>query len=266
MSAPEICAFRNSQFEMEYCSFGSGPRPFVIIPGISMKPVMPSAAAIAAGFQDFTTDWTVYVFDRKKNIEPGYSVWDMARDTAEVMQSLGLSGCDIFGASQGGMMAQAIAVTHPELVHALYLGSSHARPSNMGYSVMKGWITLSQSGDIPALNHDINGKVYSPAYYDTYRAIFAQLEQDGSREEADRFAILAQACNDFDIYDRLDEVKCPVFVAGSWEDHTLSGEASVEIARKLRCPLYMYSGYSHAVYDEAPDFRARMKQALLSVG
>lgn len=265
MSAPEIHTFRNANFEMEYCFFGSGPRPFVIIPGVSMKPVMLSAAAIMGGFADFSEDWTVYVFDRKKNIQPGYSVSDMAEDTATVMAALGLSGCDIFGASQGGMIAQCIAVSHPELVHALYLGSTMARPNATCRAVMTHWIELSEDSDIPALNRGINVKIYSPQFYDAYRDVFAQMEADGTPKEAARFGVLAKACLDFDIYDRLDAIQCPVFVVGSREDHVLSCEASEEIARKLRCPLYLYEGYSHAVYDEAPDYRQRMKEALLSL-
>lgn len=265
MSVPEVRTFKNDQFEMEYCSFGSGKRPFVIIPGISMKPVMLSAAGIILGFSDFATDWTVYVFDRKKNIQPGYSVWNMAEDTAVVMSSLGLSGCDIFGASQGGMIAQCIAINHPELVHALYLSSTMARPHPMCNSVMNTWIDLTRDGDIPALNRGINTRVYSPAFYDANRKAFAQIEEDGTPEEAARFRILAQACLDFDIYNRMKEILCPVFVVGSKEDRVLSGAASEEIAEKLHCSLTMYDGYGHAVYDEAPDFRHRMKEALLSI-
>lgn len=265
MALPEIHTFKNDQFEMEYCSFGKGERPFVIIPGISMKPVMLSAAAITLGFQEFADDWTVYVFDRKKNIQPGYSVQNMAEDTAVVMASIGLSDCDIFGASQGGMIAQCIAIEHPELVHALYLSSTMARPHPMCHSVMGTWIKLTHAGDIPALNRGIHTRVYSPAFYAANRAAFAQLEEDGTPEEAARFRVLAQACLDFDIYSRLDEIHCPVFVVGSREDCVLSGEASEEIAEKLQCSLTMYDEYSHAVYDEAADFRTRMKKALLSL-
>lgn len=265
MAAPEILVYNSDRFEMEYCRFGNGARPFVIIPGISMKPVMLSAAAIAAGFDAFTEDWTVYVFDRKKNIQSGYSVTDMAEDTAEVMTALGLSGCDIFGASQGGMIAQSIAVSHAELVHALYLGSTMSRPNATCRAVMNKWIELTKGTDISALNREIHTKIYSPEFYETYREVFARMEADGTPEEAKRFRILAQACLDFDIYDRLKEIRCPVFVVGSRKDQVLSGKASAEIAAKLRCPLYLYDGYSHAVYDEAPDYRARMKTELLSL-
>lgn len=169
MFVPEIHTYKNNQFEMEYCSFGSGNRPFVIIPGISMKPIMLSAAGVCQAFSDFTIDWKVYLFDRKKNIQPGYSVWEMAEDTATAMASLGLSGCDIFGASQGGMIAQCIAVNHPELVHALYLSSTMARPHPVCTSVLSNWISLTHGNDIPALNRSIHTKIYSSAFYESNR-------------------------------------------------------------------------------------------------
>lgn len=265
MSAPEIHTFKNDRFEMEYCFFGNGSRPFVIIPGISMKPIMLYAAGIMAGFQDFSSDWTVYVFDRKKSIQPGYSVWDMARDTADVMLSLGLSDCDIFGASQGGMIAQCIALNNPELVHALYLSSTMARANAGSRETLCAWLDLTKGSDVAALNHNINTKIYSPDFYAAYREVFAQMEADGTQQEAQRFRVLVQACLDFDSYDRLEGIKCPVFVVGSRADQVLTGSASEEIAEKLHCSIYMYDGYSHAVYDEAPDFRQHMKDALRSI-
>lgn len=249
---------------MDYFSFGRGSRPFIIIPGVSMHSVMPSAGAIAEGFQIFTGDWTGYVFNRKKNIQPGYSVMDMAEDTAAAMAALGLSDCDIFGASQGGMIAQCIAIRHPELARALYLGSTMARCTPLCREVMNRWLALAEAGVPAPLNHDVNTRIYSPEYYSRYGSIFEVMESSAEPEEIQRFAVLVKACLDFDVYSQLEKIQCPVFVAGSRADRVLSGAASEEIAQKLACSLYMYDGCSHAVYDEAPDYRARMKAALLS--
>lgn len=265
MDSPKICTCKTTAFEMEYFSFGGGRRPFIIIPGVSMHSVMPAAAGIMAGFQAFAEDWTVYVFDRKKNIQEGYSVMDMAEDTAAAMTALGLEDCDIFGASQGGMIAQGIALRHPELVHALYLGSTMARPSSVCQTVMAQWLALAEAGEAAPLNHEVNTRIYSPEFYDRYRGIFQPAEKDATPEEIRRFAVLVKACLQFDVYSQLDAIHCPVFVVGSHADRVLSGEASEELAQRLCCPLYLYEGYSHAVYDEAPDYRERMKKALLSV-
>lgn len=56
----------------------------------------------------------------------------------------------------------------------------------------------------------------------------------------------------------LETVTCPTLVIGSAKDRVF-GKRSVEaVAQKLNCPLFMYDGYGHAVYDEAPDFPRRL--------
>ena len=79
----------------------------------------------------------------------------------------------------------------------------------------------------------------------------------------DRFAILASAILDFDCYDRLNEIKCPVLVLGGEQDRITFGEASVEIANKLNCEIQMYSEYGHAAYEEAKDFNRRVYEFLM---
>lgn len=262
MSSEAVHLVKTDRFEMEYIAFGQGPRPLVIIPGVSLKSIIPSAPAIMQGFEMFTKDWTVYVFDRKKDIRPGYSVAQMAEDTTAAMVQIGIRGADIFGASQGGMIAQCIALEHPELVHALYLGSTMSRNTPESRQVLDQWKALALGDDVAAMNRAFNEKVYSPAFYNRYRSIFSAMEQNGTKEEMARMAVLVEACLQFDVYDRLPEIQCPVFVVGSWQDSVLTGDASVELSRKLNCPLYLYTGYGHAVYDEAPDYRTRMLTTL----
>ena len=79
----------------------------------------------------------------------------------------------------------------------------------------------------------------------------------------DRFAILASAILNFDCYNRLNEIKCPVLVLGGEQDRITLGEASVEIAEKLNCEIHMYSEYGHAAYEEAEDFNSRVYEFLL---
>ena len=106
-------------FEMEYAQFGNGPKPLVVIPGLAIKSVMKSADALQVPYKVFTEKYTLYFFDRKKNIQPGYSLKDMARDQALALKAMGLSGVNLFGVSQGGMIAQIIAIQYPELVSKL---------------------------------------------------------------------------------------------------------------------------------------------------
>ena len=77
--------------------------------------------------------------------------------------------------------------------------------------------------------------------------------------ELERFVIYAKACKGFDVYDRLTEISAPLFVIGSHGDKVTTGKASLEIAEKTGCDIYMYAeNYGHAVYDEAADYKKLM--------
>ena len=78
-----------------------------------------------------------------------------------------------------------------------------------------------------------------------------------------RFIILAKACLTCNAYDELDKIKCPVFVIGGQKDQVVTGEASREIAEKIRCKIYMYENLGHAAYEEAKDFGSRVYRFLL---
>ena len=245
--------------EMDYFTFGTGKRTFVIIPGLSLKNVMLSARMVAAAYKQFNEDFTTYVFDRRKNVSDGYSIREMAHDTAEVMKSIGIESADIFGASQGGMIAQFIAIDSPEIVHSIVLGSASSRVNDAIIETFDGWLGFAEKHDVKSLNHSFFERIYSDAFLEKYKKALPLIEQDGTAEECERFLIFARACLSFNAYNELEKIKCPVLVLGAENDKVLSGAASYEIAEKLGCEIYMYGdGYNHAVYDEAPDYKDRI--------
>lgn len=249
----------------DYIRFGSGSKTFIIIPGVGMTSVMESADAIAQGFALFGEEYTVYAFALEKDIDDSYSVPTTARKLAKVMKQLGIENADIFGASQGGMVAQTLAIEFPELVHALYLCGTLARQNDTSTEVTREWMRLCRAGDVVGLNHYLNSRVYSKEYYEQFAPIFAQMEQRGTQADLDRFYLLARSVGSFDCWEQLDKIQCPVIADGSEADHVLAVTGTKEIVSKLGCKSYIYDGYGHAFYDEDPDFRPRMLKNLLAV-
>ena len=255
-SAASVKTVSVGDMEMDYAVFGSGEKVFVILPGMSVHSVMGSADAIAEAYQDFAEEYTVYVFDRAKNIKSGYTVRDMAADTAAAMGSLNISEADIFGASQGGMIAMYLAIDHPELVHKLILGSTLAKANDTSKRVIEEWIRLAEAKDEEGLLASFADNIYSKATLEAYRETLISSNRGISDEEYQRFIILAEACESFDCYDELSAIQCPVLVLGSEGDQVVTAEGSRQIAEALGCKLYLYDdSYGHGVYDEAPDYK-----------
>ena len=261
MSIP-IETVRTGGCEMRYFRFGQGEKTMVILPGLSVQSVMEAAPAVAAAYDCMTADFTVYVFDRRENLPETYTVADMARDTAGAMQSLGLKDVYLFGASQGGMIAQVLAIEHPELVKAMVLGSTSPNVQPEQYAALEQWIDLARRRDGAGLYLSFGRLLYPPALFEQYRPALIAAGQTAKSEDLDRFMILAAGTKDFNIVDRLPEIRCPVLAIGVFEDAVVDSDATMQIAEKLDYRpdfrLYMYIGYGHAAYDTAPDYRDRM--------
>ena len=262
MSAVKIHTVSAEGFEMDYFTFGEGKRAFVIIPGVSVKPITTSADAVAMGFSAFAGRYRVYVFDRKKNMEKDYSVSDMADDTAAAMEKLGIEDADIFGASQGAMIAQLIAARYPHLVHKAVFAAPLVRQNMTSIATFVGWRFYALSGNIELLNKAVFEKVYSDEYREKFAKAFAAMEKDGTPEEMERFAVLMNSCMTFESKDEIGNIRCPVLAVGSKCDRVLTDAGVTELGSTLGCETYLYDGYSHAFYDEAPDFRDRMMKFL----
>ena len=117
--------------EMDYIRFGSGPQTLVMLPGLGdgLRTVKGTAVPMAAMYRAFAGDFTVYAFSRKSPLPEGYTTRDMARDQAAAMEDLGIERAHIFGVSMGGMIAQWLAIDHPEKVERLVLAVTSAEPN-----------------------------------------------------------------------------------------------------------------------------------------
>lgn len=253
-----VKAVTTDRCTLEYFSFGTGAKPLVILPGVSLHSVMSSASAIASAYARFADDYTVTVFDCRSEVPAGFDVRAMAEDTAAAMKMLGITGASVFGCSHGGMLAQCLAIWHPALVSRMVLASTLSRQNETSRAVFDRWYAMAVGGELTALNRSFAELLYSPAYYERYRDVFAMLENVGTSEELRHFAAMIDSCRHFDVYEELRRITCPTLVIGALGDRVLTADSSVEMAQKIGCPLYLYDGFGHAVYDEADDYKDRL--------
>lgn len=248
---------------LRYAAFGSGHKDLILIQGLNVRDLKGTGASLALQYRIFAKEYRVYLFDRRAVVKEGLTNWDLAEDIYHAMQALHIGSADVFGVSQGGMIAMALALEHPECVHKLVLGVTAARTGDYSRKVFANWIKCAQNKDHIAINRDTFTLMYTAAYRRKYGLLIPLLVRLIKPKDFSRFAILASALLDFDCYDRLDEIQCPVFVVGADKDMVTTGPSSREIAEKLNCESYMYPEYGHAVFDEAKDFNRRIYEFLV---
>lgn len=244
--------------DIKYITFGSGPKTMVILPGLSLRPVSETPQAVINAYEIFATDYTVYLFDYKEDPEEGLKIEDMAEDVAQAIEEMELKDIYLYGVSMGGMVAQCLTLNHPDLVKKLVLCSTVSKVDPERKTSV--WLKYAEEKDIMRLIDAFMKDVYTKELYEQFIDMMISMYKSLTDEELKAFTIRLEACQGFDIMERLGEIKIPVLVLGSRCDQVFTVEEMGETARILKCESYFYDGYSHAVYDEAEDIKDRINE------
>ena len=267
MKKIQIETVKAVSFAMDYFRFGHGKETLVILPGLSLQSVMIFANMVVEAYQILADNFTVYVFDRRKELPAYYSVEMMAQDTVKAFRALGLNRINLFGASQGGMIAMRIAIEQPELVQKLILGSTSACVEEAQYKTVEKWTQMARSGKKTELCLAMGEALYPKDVFEQSRELLATAAKSVTDADLHRFIILAESLQGFDTTMDLEKIACPVFAIGSKDDQVLGADATVRITEYLNkradFAFYVYDGYGHAAYDTAPDYKERILHFLI---
>lgn len=247
--------------EMSYAAFGSGNKVLILLPGLSdgLATVKGKALLLAAPYKMFFKDYTVYMFSRKNELPEKYSIREMAADQAEAMRRLGIRKAAVLGVSEGGMIAQYLAIDHAELVEKLVIAVSAPNANEIVRSAVGGWIELATQKDHKQLMINTAEKSYSEAYLKKHRMIYPLIGLIGKPKSYRRFLVNADAILHFDCFGELNRITCPTLIIGGEKDNIVGPAASLRMHAQIRgSELYMYENFGHAAYEEASDFNKRV--------
>ena len=243
---------------IRYISFGVGDRPLLMIQGLNTRTVKGMALPLAYAYRSFAKSYRVYLFDRPSRLPDRVTVRDLAAFTAESMDALGLKDADVLGVSQGGMIAQYLAIDRPDLVRKIVLAMTLSRNNSFVEDAITKWTEFTIDRQFGMMVRDMAERMYSRKYLRRYRPFMPLLTLMQKPRDIPRFLNLARACLSCNAYGELDRIKCPTLVIGGCEDRVVGAEASREIAERLGCEIFMYEGLGHAAYEEAKDFNRRV--------
>lgn len=246
---------------MDYVTFGKGNQPLVIIPGLGdgLQTVKGMAMPFSITYRILAERYKIYVFSRINELRQGYTTRDMAVDVAEAMEALNLDTAYVMGISQGGMIAQWLAVDFPEKVQRLILAVTTAKPIQLARERIEHWQKLSQSGNYKHLILDIAKHSYTQKSYQKWSLLYNVMGIFGRIKDKQRIDIQSVSCLKHDSLDFLEKINCPTLIIGAEKDDVLGVDGSLELHQHIKdSQLTILPEYGHALYEQNKDFQKRV--------
>ena len=252
-----------SATELNYERSGAG-EPLLLIQGMSANH-MAWGRAFAAPLE---RDFEVIVFDNRgmglsRRVGEAFSIAEMASDTAELLAALEIESAHVMGISMGGMIAQELALGHPERLRSLTIGCSYCGGEGsqlMAPSDFRELVEATASGDQDRVFRAMYELNLSPGFraeearYADFAAMAAALP---SPRETIGFQL--QAIVAHDTQERLPQISAPTLVVHGTVDRVLGYPNGPLIASRIPgARLETYEDVGHMFWWEQPERTAEL--------
>jgi pimeloyl-ACP methyl ester carboxylesterase len=219
-------------------------------------------------------DFELLIFDNRgigqsSPVAADFTIADMAADTVGVMEAAGFERAHVMGISMGGMIAQQLAVDHPQRVRGLVLGCTY--PGGPGAAVAGPEIVQRLAG--PLMSGDREAAIRAGWEVNVSPAFAAQDEhwrrfrEVAGQHPASLEAIMRQmgAISRHDLSARLGSIESPALVIHGSEDEMLPVRNAELIAEKIPgARLEILEGVGHLFFWEQPERSAQLVREFLA--
>jgi 3-oxoadipate enol-lactonase len=222
-----------------------GAQPLLILEGVGDR-----IAAWRRNLPTFAAELHVAVVDHRGNGDsdepPGAcTMATFVEDAIAVLDTIGWDRAHVYGQSFGGMVAQELALTHPERVRTLVLGCTTAG---------EGQTVRVEDERVP--KGEPWRAWYGRGYPDEHRDEVAEdlrvaraepQHPEGARRQWEAMAT-------WDVYDRLPSISVPTLVLHGTEDRLIAPANAEVLAERIpRAELISIEGAGHVYNWERPE-------------
>ncbi|MBQ6638943.1 MAG: alpha/beta hydrolase, partial [Lachnospiraceae bacterium] len=196
---------------------------------------------------------------KRDEVAEDVTLEDLAEDIAAVMDCIGVARANVIGISMGGMIAQYLAVDHPDKVGKLVLGVTSYQLNDSIREYVNHNILMAKKGELGKLQEENFRKIHTRQYYSKHKKWVSLFSKIGIPKSNTRFIRLSQSILTLDMEERIHDIISPVLGLGAGEDKIVGKTAADDLVRELKCERYVYRKLGHGVYgEESKDFHERI--------
>jgi 3-oxoadipate enol-lactonase len=257
---------RSGDIEINYTDRGSG-EAVVFLPGLGMSEATwgVHAERVARTHRALSID--PRGSGASDTPDEPYLPETVAADVVAVLDDVGVERAHVVGQSMGGMIAQDLALRHPERVRSLVLVSTFGTTDEWSRALMESRRRLIAAGGLPLQFAVSIHFVFSPKAFRELGPFIAGLQERLSTHPPDEAAYLRQI--DYiaahDALSRLSELTMPVLVVAGGDDMLTSAIQNRELAAAAGARYEEFAEASHGLIWEEPDrFGALLDEHLMN--
>lgn len=250
--------FSHKNISLRYQILGEGPN-LILIGGMGMP-----LQGWAMQLKTLSKSFRVIRFDnrgcgRSTTPDTPYTLGDMAGDVLALMDHLKVETTHIMGTSMGGFIALKLALAAPDRICSLVLAHTAPAIPPITRQRIRLWQGLMEAGIsdrlmameqlvwiFPETAMEKQARV---------KALLATLIIGKKNQSSTGFMGQAEACDSFDVTDRLGEIKAPVLIISSQDDLSIP----LPHSRKLEClqgfkkiKIFDFGGHiTHLIHAQA---------------
>lgn len=164
---------------------------------------------------------------------PGpYRMAELAEDVAAVLRALGLGPVHYVGLSLGGMVGQALALDHPDLVRSVVICDALAESLPNAAEVWGPRIRAArEAGSVAPLAEGTMERWFTPGFRAARPERWEEIRATIAATDAEGYAACAEAISAFSHVARLPGLRAPALVLCGEEDHAVPPADAERIAR-----------------------------------
>jgi (E)-2-((N-methylformamido)methylene)succinate hydrolase len=238
---------------LHYNVEGHGP-PVMLIHGVganlsSWEDIVPALAE----------HFTVVRFDLRGHGRSGHiggrcTLDDFVQDVVDVLTVCGITNAHIVGFSLGGLIAQCLAITHPEMVDRLVLLSAVAGRTPDEQARMRERVAVLREQGIEAISGPSQHRWFTPAFVARHPDLVRKRMEELHKNHRPSYLAAYTAFATSDLGDRLHMITHPTLIATGEHDAGSNPRMARFMHEQIRgARLHILRGLRHSVLVEAPE-------------